>query len=84
MTVEQKFQNNGCTTRKCALEMGKLLNVKKIIVGSFSKLLGTYYIVANVVDVETSKISASYNESANSSRDLKKACKKIVDNLTAK
>ena len=46
--------------------------------------MGTYYIVANVVDVETSKISASYNESANSSRDLKKACKKIVDNLTAK
>ena len=31
-------------SEECAVEMGKLLNVKKMLVGSLSKLLDTYYI----------------------------------------
>ena len=42
--AEQKFQSSGCTEQECAVEMGKLLNVKKMLVGSLSKLLDTYYI----------------------------------------
>ncbi len=82
MLAEQKFQNSGCTEQECAVEMGKLLNVKKILVGSLSKLLDTYYITVNVVDVETGKIAESYNSDAASSRELKDACKKIVKNLS--
>ncbi len=80
--VEQKFQNSGCTARECAIEMGQLLNVKEIIVGSLSKLLDTYYITANIVDVKTGEIIASYDSDANSSLELKKACKTIVENLS--
>ena len=82
--AEQKFQNSGCTEQECAVEMGKLLNVKQMLVGSLSKLLDTYYITVNVVDVETGKITASYNSDASSSRELKDACRKIVQNLSRK
>ncbi|MCM2266733.1 MAG: UPF0164 family protein [Elusimicrobiales bacterium] len=76
--AEQKFQNSGCTEQECAAEMGKLLNVKLMLVGSLSKLEGTYYVSVNVLDVETGKIIASYeSESANSS-GIKDACRKIV------
>lgn len=49
---EQSFQQTGCTDAECAVKMGKLLNVNSIIVGSFSKLLGIYYINVRLIDVE--------------------------------
>ncbi|MBU2574002.1 MAG: hypothetical protein KKH28_08010 [Elusimicrobia bacterium] len=82
--AEQKFQSSGCTEQQCAVEMGKLLNVKQMFVGSLSKLLDTYYITVNVVDVETGKITASYDSNASSSIELRDACKKIVKKLSRK
>ncbi|MDO8804269.1 MAG: CsgG/HfaB family protein [Elusimicrobiota bacterium] len=82
--AEQKFQNSGCTEQECAVEMGKLLNIKQILVGSLSKLMDSYYITVNVVDVETGKITASYNSDPVSSKELKDACQKIVKKLSQK
>ncbi len=82
--AEQKFQNSGCTEQECAVEMGKLLNIKQVLVGSLSKLLDSYYVTVNVVDVETGKISVSYNSDAVSSKELKEVCRKIVKNLSRK
>ncbi|MDO8803070.1 MAG: CsgG/HfaB family protein [Elusimicrobiota bacterium] len=82
--AEQKFQNSGCTDQQCAVEMGKLLSVNQMLVGSLSKLLDTYYITVNVVDVETGKIIASYDADAGNSKELKTACKKIVEKITKK
>ena len=62
--AESAFQQSGCTTSECAVQIGKILNVRHMIVGSLSKLMDTYYITVNVVDVETSKIVASYDQSA--------------------
>ena len=81
---EQKFQNSGCTEQQCAVEMGKLLNVKQMLVGSLSKLLDTYYITVNVIDVETGKIMASYDGDAGNARELKDACQKIVKKISGK
>ncbi|MFH1824167.1 MAG: PorV/PorQ family protein [Candidatus Firestonebacteria bacterium] len=50
---EQAFQKTGCTEVECAVEIGKLLNVEKMIVGSVSKLADKFYINIRVVDVET-------------------------------
>ncbi|MBU2574722.1 MAG: CsgG/HfaB family protein [Elusimicrobia bacterium] len=82
--AEQKFQSSGCTEQQCAVEMGKLLNVKQMFVGALSKLLDTYYITANVVDVETGKITASYDSNASSSLELRNACRTIVEKLIKK
>ena len=64
--------------------MGKLLNVKQMLVGSLSKLLDTYYITVNVIDVETGKIMASYDGDAGNARELKDACQKIVKKISGK
>ena len=82
--AEQKFQNSGCTEQQCAVEMGKLLNVKQMLVGSLSKLLDTYYITVNVVDVSTGKITASYDEAAKNAMELKTACQTIVQKISAR
>lgn len=82
--AEQKFQNSGCTEQQCAVEMGKLLNVSRMLVGSLSKLLDTYYITVNVIDVETGTIIASYDADAANSKELKEACQKIVKKISAK
>jgi len=36
---EQAFQNTGCTSSECAVKLGKDLNVQKMVVGSFGKIL---------------------------------------------
>lgn len=81
---EQKFQNSGCTEQECAVEIGKLLNVRRMFVGSLSKLLDNYYITVNVVDVGTGEIVASYDSDGVPSKKLKDACKKIVEKISRK
>ncbi|MFH1897517.1 MAG: PorV/PorQ family protein [Candidatus Desantisbacteria bacterium] len=51
--AEQKFQQTGCTTNECAVQMGKILNVESILIGSFSKILNAYHITVRLVNVET-------------------------------
>lgn len=51
--AEQRFQQTGCTATECAVQMGKILNVKAMIVGSFGKLMNNYSINVRLVDVET-------------------------------
>jgi hypothetical protein len=57
---EQGFQNTGCTTTECAVEMGKLLNVEKMISGSIGKLGRTYTIDLSLIDVKTAQIEKSF------------------------
>ncbi|MCX5784961.1 MAG: PorV/PorQ family protein [Elusimicrobia bacterium] len=80
--AEQKFQNSGCTDQECVAQMGKLLNVQRMAVGSLSKLLDIYYITVNLIDVETGKILASYDQKAASAGELKDACQKIVEKMS--
>lgn len=56
---EMQFHLNDCTTDECAIEIGRLIGVRKIIAGSISKV-GEYFTVsARLIDVETSKIEAT-------------------------
>jgi len=55
--AEAGFQMSGCTEAECAVQMGKLLNVTRMVVGSVSKLIDTYYVTVNLVDVETAASS---------------------------
>ncbi|MFH1415576.1 MAG: PorV/PorQ family protein [Elusimicrobiota bacterium] len=76
---EQSFQMTGCTNEECAVQMGKVLNVKYMIVGSFSKFLDTYYINANLVDVETGQIVGGESEECATGKELPVAAKKISE-----
>ena len=54
--TEQKIQLTGCIESECAVKVGKILAVKKLIVGSVGKIGSEYYMQIKLVDVETGEI----------------------------
>ena len=59
---EMEFQLSGCTSDECAVEVGRLVGVTNILVGSIGKV-GEYYTVsARIIDVETGKIIKTATE----------------------
>ncbi|MEW6555863.1 MAG: CsgG/HfaB family protein [Elusimicrobiota bacterium] len=80
--AEAQFQLTGCTEAECAVQIGKILNVQRIVVGSLSKLVDVYYITASLIDVETAKILKAEQVEALSARELPEAAKELVKKLT--
>jgi len=58
---EQKFQYSGCVDLKCAVELGKMLGAKYMVVGSVSKVGSSYSIDSRMIDVESSEAYISAN-----------------------
>jgi TolB-like protein len=54
--AEQAFQQTGCTSQECAVKLGKVLNVRFLVVGSFGKLMDSYILNIRVVEVQTAKV----------------------------
>ena len=78
-----EIQNTGCTDVSCAIELGKMLNVERIIIGSVGLVGETYSIQARIVDIETAEIVSSSNYVFTGQRDnlLKEGIPKIVNEL---
>jgi len=53
---EQGFQQSGCTTTQCLIEIGKIINVKMIVTGSVNKVGTIYSANAKMINVETGEI----------------------------
>ena len=53
---EQGLQQSGCTTSECAVEVGFLLGVDKMITGSIGRIGSLYTLSARIIDVETGAI----------------------------
>jgi len=60
---EQKFQYSGCADITCAVDIGKLIGAKYMVVGSVSKLGSAYSLDSRMISVETgeSYISGKYS-----------------------
>jgi TolB-like protein len=58
---EQGFQQSGCTLTECAVRVGRVLNVQKMVAGSIGKLNKTYAINILMIDVESGRIEKSFN-----------------------
>ena len=60
---EQKFQYSGCIDISCAVDIGKLIGAKYMVVGSVSKIGSAYSIDSRMISVETgeSYVSAKYS-----------------------
>ena len=56
---EQKFQYSGCVDTKCAVEIGKMIGAKYMVVGSISKIDDVYTIDTRLINVESSEAYAS-------------------------
>ena len=55
---EQGFQQAVCSKPDCAVELGKILGVGKIITGTVSKIGETFYLSISLINVETGKIES--------------------------
>ena len=54
--TEQGFQQSGCTTSECAVELGKMLGTELIITGAISKVGNVFSVASRIVNVESGKI----------------------------
>jgi len=81
---EQGFQQSGCMTTECAVRIGVMLNVQKIVSGSIGKIGKTYAIDIVVIDVETGRIGNSFNRNYRGKIDgLLEALKSIAEEMAA-
>ena len=53
---EQDFQLTGCTSDECAVEIGQMLGVTKMVAGSIGKIGATYTVDLRNIDVATGAI----------------------------
>ncbi|MBN1355167.1 hypothetical protein JXA40_02740, partial [bacterium] len=79
---EQSVQLHDCTESSCAVRAGELLNVRWIVMGSFSKFGKRFLVNAELVDVESGRIARSCNRKTDSQEDLLIEIPGIVLELT--
>jgi curli biogenesis system outer membrane secretion channel CsgG len=75
---EQSHEVKGCTSSKCAIEIGKMLNIDYIIMGNFFKINVQYFINIKLVSVETGEIVESFNSHAFYIENLNKEIHNMV------
>jgi outer membrane protein OmpA-like peptidoglycan-associated protein len=56
LTKEKAIQISGCTDVSCAVQIGKALNVRKMVVGSVTRLGKSYTVYLRAIDVEKEKV----------------------------
>lgn len=81
LMAEQSLQNSGCTDSACAVQLGNMLNVEKMVVGSVAKLGESFIITVNFVDVELSQVTLSEKITAKSQDELLSAVQKLALNI---
>ena len=80
---EQGFQQSGCSTDECMVEVGKLIGVEKIIGGSISQVGNVFSVSARIVNVETGEIETTgvYDHMGNIGELLTGGMKKVAYEL---
>jgi len=78
---EQGFQQTGVTDSAAAAEVGKLLNTKRVVIGTLGKLGQKLVITIKIVDVEKANILFAEKEMANGEEDLVGACEELAHKL---
>lgn len=60
---EQGFQSSGaCNSTECAVEIGKLLSIDKMFIGSIGKLGESWFISIRIVNVQTGEIVSNVSK----------------------
>ena len=80
---EQAFQQTGCVSSECAVEVGKLLGVENIITGSISKVGTIYSVSARAFSVASGEIikTAVYDHSGDIGGLLTQGMRKVAEEL---
>jgi len=79
---EQGLQQTGCTDQSCAVEMGRLLSARKIIVGEVVGVKEKFIITIRIIDVQSGVSAFSAKEEVNGEFNLGKGVENIVNYLS--
>jgi len=79
---EQGFSMTGCTEVSCAVQAGKLLSARKMLVGTVMKLDESLIINGRIIDVQRGTAEYAHKEIAQSRQDLVRAVDVFVARLT--
>lgn len=71
---EQSFQLTGCVEQSCAVQIGKILSAKKVLVGEIGRVGKSFMITTRIVDVEKGVSEFAANERAEDEDGLDPAC----------
>jgi len=67
---EQGLQASGCTDTECAVQLGKLLSARKMLIGTIMSFNGRTVISGRIVDVEKGTAEISSREIVRNKNDL--------------
>ncbi|MBN1782837.1 hypothetical protein JW948_16995 [bacterium] len=82
---EQNFQATGVTSTDKAVEIGRILNVQKIMVGTVTRLGSTYIINTRIVDVQSGAVVlAEAIERRGGEEELPKAIAELATTISFK
>lgn len=82
---EQRFQSTGVTDTDQAAEIGRLLNVKKIMIGTVTLLGGTHILNTRIVDVQSGQVElAEAVESRGGEENLPRAVTELALKISYK
>lgn len=82
---EVGFQQSGCTSSECMIEMGRILNVQKMIGGSVGKFGNVYTLDLRIIDVATARIEETVSEDHEGKmKDLLQVIKNVAHRLAAR
>jgi len=80
--AEQAFQRTGCTSEECAVRLGKILNVRKMLVGTYSVFESVRILTMRLVDVQTGRIEFSGSEKGFDPMTADRAADTLVRQMT--
>jgi hypothetical protein len=81
---EQGFQKTGCTDQDCAVQIGKVLSARKMLIGELSSIGSSLIITVRIVDVERAEAEFAEMEKAQDVNQLDTAVTRLTDKLAVR
>lgn len=78
---EHHFAALGLATTEGAAAIGKMMNAHKVVTGTLSKAMDSYFINANLIDVETGKIDTAASADYKNTEEMKDAVRTVANQL---
>ncbi len=78
---EQSFSMSGCTDTACAVQVGKLLSAKKMLVGTVESWNNKVFINGRIIDVEKGVAEFAHKETVYSLNELDAGSANFAKNL---
>jgi len=84
--LEQGFQQSGCVTDECVVEVGQLLGAQQMVGGSIGRLGNVFSITARVIDVQSGEILnvTTYDHEGDIGSLLKTGMRRVALDLFSK